>query len=67
MNIFVNNIPEEIDDSKSSLKDLLIKLDLPDTGIGIGVNNKLIKAKDWDNFTLNQGDRVTIIRATYGG
>lgn len=67
MNIFVNNDPVTIDDSRSSISDLISFLELPDKGIAIGVNNKIVKAKDWTAFSLKEGDRVTVIKATYGG
>ena len=67
MNIFVNNQPVAIDDSRSSISDLISFLELPDKGVAIGVNNKIVKAKDWTAFSLKEGDRVTVIKATYGG
>lgn len=67
MNIFVNNDPVTIDDSRSSISDLISFLELPDKGVAIGVNNKIVKAKDWTAFSLKEGDRVTVIKATYGG
>ena len=67
MNIFVNNEPVTIDDSRSSISDLISYLELPDKGVAIGVNNKIVKAKDWTAFSLKEGDRVTVIKATYGG
>lgn len=67
MLIFINNNPQKIDRDSCSIKDLLLSLDIPDKGVGVGVNNKLIKAKDWNAYSLNDGDRVTIIKATYGG
>ncbi len=39
-------------------------------GIGImacAVNMEIVKKQDWDNFTLNEGDRVDLLDFVGGG
>ena len=36
-------------------------------GIAAAVNNRVIPRKDWDVTSLNDNDKVTVIRATCGG
>lgn len=36
-------------------------------GIAIAVENKVIRKADWDTAELNDGDRVTVIKAVCGG
>lgn len=67
MLIYLNNQPITIDDFNNSIENILLDLKLPVSGIGIGVNNKLIKSKDWPSFRVKAGDRITIIKAAYGG
>ena len=40
---------------------------IPDSGIAIALNNDVIPATQWDSTKLSDGDRITIIKAFYGG
>ena len=67
MLVYVNNEAVTIDDNENSVSDLLRLLNKGTKGLGVGINNKLVKAKDWDSTRLRQYDRVTLISASYGG
>lgn len=36
-------------------------------GIAIAVENKVIRKADWSSTMLNNGDRITVIKAVCGG
>lgn len=36
-------------------------------GIAVAVNNSVIPKAEWQNKTLNENDKITIIKATQGG
>ena len=40
---------------------------LPKQGIAIAVNLDVIPASQWNEKRLNDGDKITIIKAFYGG
>jgi len=67
MNVFVNNEKREIL-NQLTITQLLseIKLNSP-KGIAIAINNEVIPKSGWEEYLLNQNDKVTIIRATQGG
>lgn len=67
MNIYVNSEYREIPENVKTVGNLLDYLDIKRTGTGVGVNNRLIVARNWDSVSLQPDDRVTIISAAYGG
>lgn len=40
---------------------------LPDAGIAIALNGRIVRKRDWAGTRLNEGDRVEIVRAMQGG
>ena len=40
---------------------------LPKRGIAIAVNNEVVPSAQWSTKKLSDGDRLTIIKAFYGG
>ena len=66
MKVLVNNKETEIS-PQSSIKELALSLQLPESGIAIAVNNKMIKRTTWDQFILNENDSLVIIKAACGG
>lgn len=67
MKIYINSKEQEIPEQVKTVAQLIGFLGLPTGGTGIGINNILIKAIDWPTAPLSEGDKVTIISATYGG
>ena len=51
----------------TTLKQLAESRGLPDKGVAIAVNNELKPRQSWADYTLQQGDNVTIVRAFCGG
>lgn len=66
MKVFINNKEVEIAEY-STINRLTQSLQLPDKGVAIAVNNKMIPKTEWDNFTLQEHDSIVIIKAVCGG
>jgi sulfur carrier protein len=62
----INNEPTEFD-SNITVSELLARRDEGELGIAVAVNDKIVRRTDWADFKLNDGDKVIIIKAAYGG
>jgi len=40
---------------------------LASKGIAVAINNEVIPKTEWQSKTLNDNDKITVIRATQGG
>ena len=65
MKIKVNN--KEVETGASNLLILSLELELPQTGIAVAVNNRMIPRTEWEQFVLNEHDELIIIKAVCGG
>lgn len=63
--IVVNN--EQTLTECASVAALAQQLELPERGVALAVNNKVLPRTQWADTELNEGDRVTIIKAAFGG
>ncbi len=66
MKLYVNSKETELPDT-FHLQELTHQLQLPEKGIAVAVNNKMIPRNEWNNHTLQEGDHVIIIKAACGG
>jgi len=67
MELSVNNKPEKLEQG-NTLAGLLLQLNLLEKrGIAVAVNNAVIGRAQWEKHTLNENDKITIIRPTQGG
>lgn len=66
MIVTVNHKDLDLDET-SSLKDILLVLELSDQGIALAVDNEVIPKTNWADFKLKEKMKVTLIRATQGG
>lgn len=67
MIIYVNNKKYSITDG-STIADAIAQIEnMPTTGIAIAVNNEVVANKLWGEVRLSDGDKLTIIKAFYGG
>jgi len=67
MTVSVNN---QLQDTKKEARliQLLEQLSLHEQkGMAVAVNNTVVPKKQWNDYILNESDKVTIIRATQGG
>ena len=67
MTIFINSQRKDLPEEINTVSKLLAYLKIPSAGTGVGVNNKIVPARNWEATTLQENDRVMIISATYGG
>ncbi|PWK23820.1 sulfur carrier protein [Arcicella aurantiaca] len=67
MTIFINDQPTDFD-PPPTIVDIFEKLQISDLqGIALAINDEVVKKADWQQITLNQNDRLMLIRATQGG
>ena len=67
MSIIYNNVLTPLPEKSMTIADLALWKKIPQQGTAIAVNDKLIKRDKWQVVFLNEGDRVTVITAAYGG
>ena len=65
MKIIVNNIPCET--SIATLAQLAEEHMLPARGVAVAVNNKMVPRSQWAEFSLCDGQQITILKAFSGG
>ncbi len=67
MDIYVNDVAHKLEQGLT-ISSLLATLEnIPTTGVAIAINGSVVGASLWSEHKLNDGDKVTIIRAFYGG
>ena len=65
MQINVNNKP--LNTTATSLGTLAAELSLPEKGVAVAVNNKMVPRSQWEQTSLSEGISVVIIKAACGG
>lgn len=65
MRVNVNN--EEVEFDGTPVGELVTSLSISVAGCAVAVGTKIVPASSWHSFVLNDGDKITIIRATQGG
>ena len=66
MNIYINQKEIEVHDN-ISVKELLDMQQIAIEGTAIAIDNKLVPKNEWNDRILTDGNKITIIRATFGG
>lgn len=67
MNITINNQPSEINATTSLKEIVIVQLGEKLNGVAVAVNETVIPKTNWEQYTLNENDKVLIIKATQGG
>jgi sulfur carrier protein len=68
MNVTINDIPVELNNSTPTLEDVVLYSGVKDfKGLAVAVNNSIVPKTKWNTAQLNENDNITIIRATQGG
>lgn len=65
MNIKINNKETEV--KAASLQELATELSLPEKGVAVAVNNRMVTRADWNQTAINEGDNIVVIKAVCGG
>ena len=66
MKIYINQKEIEVQDN-ISVKELLDMQQIAIEGTAIAIDNKLVPKNEWNDRILTYGNKITIIRATFGG
>lgn len=62
----INGEDRDITDG-ATLADLATKLELPETGVAIAVDDSVIPASAWGDTVLHGGERIDVLTAVQGG
>ena len=65
MQIYVNN--KSVATEATNLAMLAHELILPERGVAVAVNNKMVPRLQWEQTPLSEGANVVIIKAACGG
>lgn len=65
LRITINN-EEQMTDA-TCISQLAVELQLPERGVALAVNNRVVPRTNWETTPINEGDSVTIIKAAFGG
>lgn len=63
--IYINN-EEKLTDA-TNIDDLAMQLQLPQRGVALAVNNRVVPRTNWADTAVVEGAKVTIIKAAFGG
>ena len=61
MNIKINNKETEV--KATSLQELATEISLPEKGVAVAVNNRMVTRADWNHTAINDGDNIVVIKA----
>ena len=67
MEISVNQTSYQLTEGCNVQQMLKVVLAQPASGLAIAINQQIIPSADWENYFLNHGDQIIIIKATQGG
>lgn len=65
MKITVNN--KEVETTSATLLQLSQELALPERGVAMAVDNRMVPRADWAGTPLEEGASIVIIKAACGG
>lgn len=66
MKLTVNNKEAEVRDG-CTIAGLAVQLALPEKGVAVAVNNKMVPRTEWTEHVLQSGDSLVVIKAACGG
>lgn len=65
MNVLVNEKCYSTEATNLAL--LSAEMQLPDKGVAVAVDRKIVPRNEWNDFRLNENMQITIIKAACGG
>lgn len=65
MKVLVNNKETEL--NGSTVANLVRELALPEKGVAIALQNRIVPRTQWEQQPLQEGDSLVIIKAACGG
>ncbi len=66
MKLLINNQTTEMADG-ATLAAVAVARALPEKGVAVAVNNRMVPRAEWETFCLKENDNITIITAACGG
>lgn len=63
--ISVNN--QELTTEAAVVQQLAVQLDLPEKGVALAINNRVIPRAAWSETPVQENDNVVVIKAAFGG
>ncbi|WP_422133196.1 MULTISPECIES: sulfur carrier protein ThiS [unclassified Endozoicomonas] len=66
MQFFVNDQPLSFE-SPLTLEQLLEQINQAEKGVALAVNQEIVSRSQWPRRKVEEGDRITLIKATAGG
>ena len=66
MKVYINQNETEVPEG-TTVKEWPDRQQIAAEGTAIAIDNKLVPKSEWSNRTLADGDKITLIRATFGG
>lgn len=65
LKIKVNN--QEVTTEAANIQQLAEQLNLPEKGVALAVNNRVIPRADWADTALEESENIVVIKAAFGG
>ena len=65
MKVNINNKPTDV--NATSLQELATELSLPEKGVAVAVNNRMVTRAEWNQTAINENDNIVVIKAVCGG
>lgn len=66
MKVTINHKPIGVD-TPMSLAELLAREGIPAEGVAVAVNNRVVPRSEWTATPVEEGMKITVIRAVCGG
>lgn len=66
MEVFINHKPIGVD-TPMHLAELLAREGIPAEGVAVAVNNRVVPRGEWAATPVEEGMKITVIRAVCGG
>ncbi len=66
MQVWINGERRELPDG-ASVRDALVALGAPESGIAVAVDGEVVRRADWSSVALGAGARVEVLTAVQGG
>lgn len=67
MKIEINKKERTFDAASMTLAGVMAACGMPEKGIAVAVNNRVVRRGDWNNTYVADGDCLTVIQAVCGG
>ena len=67
MKVLVNGKNVEVEADKATIANLMSQLEVVPVGVAVAIGTAVIPQAKWEEYQIEEGSKVTIIRATQGG